>query len=85
MVYPLLRWLPMPDPRPVSAKIDLSLASLHLPDRRRETMAVDVSIVGEWSRRPRVRSAWPSTLPETDVNLSVSAQCFSLELLSCAL
>ncbi len=36
----------MPDPRPVSARIDLPHVTLNLPDVERETMEVDVLIVG---------------------------------------
>jgi electron-transferring-flavoprotein dehydrogenase len=36
----------MPDPRPASARIDLPLVTLNLPDVERETMEVDVLIVG---------------------------------------
>ena len=35
-----------PDPRPSAARIDLPLVSLNLPDVERETMEVDVLIVG---------------------------------------
>ena len=35
-----------PDPRPSAARIDLPLVTLNLPDVERETMEVDVLIVG---------------------------------------
>src|SRR5919106_6088362 len=35
-----------PDPRPSAARIDLPLVTLNLPDAERESMEVDVLIVG---------------------------------------